>query len=162
MNKLEVILEISKGSRLKYEINKETGKLSLDRVLHGSNVYPQNYGYIEKTLDHDGDPLDALVISSESLIPNTVVPTRILGAMKMIDAGDRDTKLLGVVDVDPRYSEFQDLNDIPKAILAEIKDFFTNYKKLENKAVEVQEFIDKEGALKVLAECRDLYKKSIY
>lgn len=160
MNKLEVILEISKGSRLKYEVNKATGRLTLDRVLHGSNVYPQNYGYIEKTLDHDGDPLDVLVISSEALIPGTAIPTRILGAMKMIDSGDRDTKLIGVVDVDPRYSEFQDLKDIPKGILAEIRDFFTNYKKLENKSVEVQEFVDKEGALKLLEECKNLYKKS--
>ncbi|AEG73027.1 inorganic pyrophosphatase [Mycoplasma haemofelis Ohio2] len=161
-NKLKVVLEISKNSRLKYEVDKESGKLALDRVLFGSNVYPQNYGYIEGTLDHDGDPLDVLIISNESLLPGSIIPTRILGAMKMIDSGDRDTKLIGVVDVDVRYKSFQKLADVPEALLNEIKDFFSNYKKLENKEVEVQEFVDLDGAMKILAECRDLFKKSNY
>lgn len=158
MENFRVVVEISKNSRLKYEIDKSTKKLVLDRVLSGSNVYPQNYGYLEGTLDLDGDPMDVLVISGEVLVPGCEVDVRIIAAMKMLDSGDRDTKFLSVIASDPRYSDYKDLSDIPSGILSEIEDFFKNYKNLEGKSVLTDGFISKKDALTLLEEGRSLFK----
>lgn len=159
---LTAIVEISKGSRLKYEVNKANGRLALDRVLRGASCYPYNYGYVEGTLDKDGDPLDIIIVSQESLLPGVEVPVRVIGAMKMIDSGDRDTKLIGVVSVDPRYDEWISLEDMPKAIPLEIKDFFSNYKKLENKEVMISGFVSVgEDLEKIIQECVEMHKEGI-
>lgn len=158
--RLTAIVEISRGSRLKYEVNKSTGRLTLDRVLYGACVYPYNYGYIEGTLDRDGDPLDVVIVSQEILQPGVEVPVRIIGAMKMIDSGDRDTKLIGVVSVDPRYDEWNSLEDMPKAIPLEIKDFFSNYKRLENKEVMISGFVSAgEDLQRIIQECSDMHRE---
>lgn len=155
----KIIIEIPKGSNVKYEFDEKRKKLVVDRVLYGSNVYPQNYGYFENTLDWDGDPLDGLVISSHSLIPGSEVPIRILGALKMIDNGETDTKLITIIDVDPRFNNINNLNDLSKSLLDEISDFFTNYKKLQKKETIISGFEGEEYAMKELKETKELYKK---
>lgn len=155
--KLETIIEISKGSNIKYEI--ENGKLYVDRILYGANFYPQNYGFVDNTLDWDGDPLDVMVIADQAFLPTSIVPTRILGAMKMIDGGETDTKLIGVIDVDQNYNEIKTIEDLPKNTLAQIQDFFENYKNLQKKKVVIKGFEGVDYAKKELAECQELFKK---
>lgn len=155
--KADIVIEIPKNSKIKYE--KENGKLRVDRILYGAMNYPANYGYFENTLDWDGDPLDALVISDQEFLPNCIVPVRIIGAMKMIDAGETDTKIITVVDVDPRFNNINKLDDLNKNILLEFKDFFENYKNLQNKKVEILGFEDISFAIKELQESKKLYKK---
>ena len=154
----EVIIEIGKNSDIKYEIDPD-GKLRVDRILYGSNRYPQNYGFIDNTLDWDGDPLDVLVIANHSFLPTTIVETKILGAMRMIDGGETDTKLIGVIANDIRFSHINKLEDVPQALLNEIEDFFKNYKNLQNKRVEVNGFLGVEAAQKELEETQKLYEK---
>ncbi len=155
--KENIIIEIPKGSNIKYEI--EDGKIKVDRILYGSMVYPLNYGYFENTLDWDGDPLDVLVFSDHELLPGVEVPIRIIGAVKMIDGGETDTKILGVIDVDPRYDNVKSLKDIEKHRLDEIKDFFENYKNLQKKSVVINGFEDERYAINELKETKELYEK---
>lgn len=155
--KEDIVIEIPKNSNVKYEI--ENGQLIVDRILFGSMSYPENYGYFEETLDWDGDPLDAIVISSQGFYPKSKVKVRILGAMKMIDGGETDTKIITVIDVDPRFNHIQKLSDVPKHLLNIYKDFFENYKNLQNKKVIIEGFENLEFALKEIKEARDLYKK---
>jgi inorganic pyrophosphatase len=121
--------------------------------------YPAEYGFIEHTLSDDGDPLDILVISNAPTYPGCVVSARILGYLKMTDNSMGDYKLIAVVDVDPRFNEIQSLSDLPQFRLDEIKDFFANYKKLQNIPVEVEEYHSKEEALEILDYCRRKYKE---
>ncbi len=155
--KKNVIIEIPKGSNIKYEL--ENGKLKVDRILYGSMVYPLNYGFFENTLDWDGDPLDALIISDQSFIPSSEVPIRILGAMKMIDGGETDTKIIGVIDVDPRYDNIKTMDDVNHNVLNEIKDFFENYKNLQNKEVIIEGFENLEYAKNEIKETSSLFDK---
>lgn len=155
--KEKIIIEIPKNSNIKYEI--EDGKIKVDRILFGSMAYPLNYGYFENTLDWDGDPLDVLVFADQSFIPGSELPIRIIGAMKMIDGGETDTKILGVIDVDPRYKNVKSLKDIEQHKLDEIKDFFENYKNLQKKEVIINGFEDVKYALKELKETRELFNK---
>lgn len=155
--KKDVIIEIPKGSNIKYEI--ENGKVKVDRILFGSSSYPTNYGYFENTLDWDGDPLDVLVYSDHSFMPGVVVPVRILGEMLMIDGGETDTKIIAVIDVDPRYNDVKDLKDIGEHRLNELRDYFENYKNLQNKKVEINGFRGLDDAIKTLKETEELYKK---
>ena len=154
--KTNIIIEIPKGSNIKYEI--EDGIVKVDRILFGSMVYPQNYGFFRETLDWDGDPLDVLVFSDQPFLPGTEVPIKIIGAVKMIDGGETDTKILGVIDVDPRYTNINSIDDIQPHLLGEIKDFFENYKNLQKKEVIINGFEGVEYALKELEETKELYK----
>ncbi len=156
--KKNIGVEIPKNSKVKYEID-SNGKLFVDRILFGTEVYPHNYGFIENTLDWDGDALDGLVISNEAFFPNSIVPTRILGAMEMIDGGETDTKLISVIDVDPRFNHIKTIDDLPKHMLDEIRNFFENYKKLQKKEVIIKGFQGLEFAKEVFKECTDLYNK---
>ena len=155
--KENIIIEIPKGSNIKYEI--EDGKIKVDRILFGSMRYPLNYGFFENTLDWDGDPLDVLVFSDHEFLPGVEVPIRIIGAMKVIDGGETDTKILGVIDVDPRYNNIKTLKDIEPHKLEEIKDFFENYKNLQKKSVKINGFENKEYAMKELEATKILYTK---
>ncbi|GCE63373.1 inorganic pyrophosphatase [Candidatus Mycoplasma haematohominis] len=160
-NELIAIVEISKNSRLKYEINKDTGRLYLDRIVSGACVYPHNYGYIEETLDGDGDALDVMVVSQEALHPGVEVPVRILGALRMIDGGERDTKLIGVISVDARYNSLKTFKDLPTGMANEIVDFFNNYKKLDNKEVVTNGFVeDLVEISKIIQDAKKLYLES--
>lgn len=158
-NIVNVTIEIPKNSNVKYEFDRATGKISVDRILYGPSVYPENYGFIPNALDWDGDELDVLVIADQAFMPGIVVPTRIVGAMTMIDGGETDTKLIGVIDCDPRYKDIQNLMDVPEHKLLVIKDFFETYKRLQKKSVEVGEFKDTQWALRELDECIELMKQ---
>lgn len=156
-NVVDVIIEIPLKTKNKFEIDKKTNRIKLDRVLYSAMNYPAEYGYIENTLANDGDPLDILVISSEPTFPGCVVPARVIGYLKVIDNGYEDYKLISVVAVDPRYNDVNSLEDLSNFTLDEIKDFFKNYKTLQNIDVEVYDYHDKEEAIKLIEECKERY-----
>ena len=150
----EVTIEIPAGSRNKYEIDHETGKVYLDRYLFTPMAYPQDYGFIEGTLGEDGDPLDALVILPESVFPGVIVPARPLGVFKMTDEAGGDDKLLCVID-DVRYESYQDISDVSDFVKDEIEHFFVHYKDLEpNKEVSGSGWGNKAEAEKILEEAK--------
>lgn len=155
--KQEIIIEIPRNTNVKYEI--VDGKLRVDRILFGAMFYPMDYGFFEETLDWDGDPLDALLIANNNFVPGVIVPVRIIGAMKMIDGQDTDTKIICVIDVDPRFNHIEGLKDISPHLIKELRDFFENYKNLQTKKVQILGFENAEYALKELEETRELYKK---
>ncbi len=155
---IEVTVEIPKGSRNKYEIDHETGKVYLDRYLFTPMAYPLDYGYIAHTLGEDRDPLDALVILPEYVFPAVVVTSRIIGVFKMTDEAGGDDKLLSVLD-DPRYDHIQDISDVSDFLKDEIEHFFVHYKDLEKgKHVDGSGWGDKAEAEKIHAEALDRYK----
>jgi len=156
---VQAIIEISSGSNIKYEIEKESGALVLDRVMHSSMVYPANYGFINKTLSNDGDPADILVLTPYAMTEGCVVNCRLVGVLIMEDESGVDEKLLAVPTskVDPSFEDIKDLSDIPKHTLAKIKNFFETYKMLEpNKWAKVQGFQDKSSAQQILQDAIEL------
>lgn len=159
-NVVDAIIEIPLKTRNKFEVDKKSNKIKLDRVLYSAMSYPAEYGYIENTLANDGDPLDILVISSEATFPGCIVPARVIGYLKMLDNGFEDYKLISVVDVDPRYKEITKLSDLSNFTLEEIKNFFQNYKTLQNIKVEVYEYHDLNEALELIEQCKNKYKES--
>lgn len=144
------IIEIPKNTRAKYELDKETGMLKLDRVLYAAMYYPANYGFIPQTFCDDGDPLDILVISQIEIVPMCIVEAKIIGVMRMLDGGEMDDKIIAVAAHDMSVNHIQNIEDLPPHHLKELKNFFEDYKKLENKEVVVEEFQNKETALKIL------------
>jgi inorganic pyrophosphatase len=157
---VRAVIEIPKNSRTKYEIDKETGLLSLDRILFSSVMYPENYGFIPQTYCEDGDALDIIVLCSAQLAPLTLVDTKIIGVMKMIDGGETDDKLIAVAKGDPTLREIKDLSDLSELKIGELRTFFEDYKKLEKKHVEITGFFNREEAIKVLNDSIELYKKT--
>ena len=158
-NVVNVVIEIPKNSNIKYEYNRSNGHISVDRILYGSSVYPENYGFIREALDWDGDELDVLVIADQSFMPGIEIPTRILGAMPMVDSGETDTKLIGVIDCDPRFKTYKSLDDLPNHKLKVIRDFFETYKRLQEKEVKVYKPKDCQWAINELNECKKLMIK---
>lgn len=158
-NIVDAIIEIPAGSRNKYEIDKSKNKIKLDRVLYSSMNYPAEYGYIEDTLAEDGDPLDILVLASETTFPGCLVSARIVGHLEVIDKGFKDQKVIAVSNVDPRYNHINNLEDIPEHQLLEIKNFFATYKVLQKIEVIVKEFYGKEETLRLIEITKDNYKK---
>lgn len=154
---VDAIIEIPFRSRNKFEVDHESGRPRLDRVLYSAMGYPAEYGYIENTLALDGDPLDILVIGTEPTYPGCIVPARVIGYLEAIDNGFEDYKLISVVDVDPRYSGVNRLEDMSPFILDEIKNFFENYKTLQKIVVKVGEYHNKEDALKLIERCKERY-----
>jgi inorganic pyrophosphatase len=147
----DVVIEIPRGSRNKYEVDHETGRVYLDRVLFTPFVYPTDYGFFENTLGGDGDPLDALVLLEYPLFPGVGVKVRPVAMLVMEDDGGVDEKVLCVQDKDPRWQHIQDLKDVPKQTLDEIEHFFTRYKDLEpGKWVKIQGWQDKAATQKVI------------
>ena len=153
----ESVIEIPMGTKNKFEINKKTGKIKLDRVLYSALTYPGEYGFIENTLSLDGDPLDILIISSYPTFPGCIVDARIIGYLSVIDNGEHDEKVIAVVDKDPRFEHIQEIDDI-NHLKAEIKDFFQNYKSLQNINVEAKDFHFIFSAIKLIEECKERYK----
>ena len=155
---IEVTIEIPKGSRNKDELDHETGKIYLDRYLFTPMAYPLDYGFIDGTLGEDGDPLDALVILPEPVLPGVIVPARVLGVFKMTDEAGGDDKLLCVID-DPRWAHLQDIEDVSQFQRDEIEHFFVHYKDLEpNKEVTGSGWGNKAEAEKIHAEAIARYK----
>ena len=133
------VIEIPSGSSVKYELDKESGLIKLDRVLYLAVYYPANYGFIPQTLAEDDDPLDVLVLCQETVVPLTIIHTRTIGLMTMIDAGKKDHKIIGVATEDPEFTSFREASEMPAHRLMMLRRFFQDYKQLEGKAVEVDE-----------------------
>ena len=153
------LIEISQGSRTKYEIDKKTGLLKLDRIIYSSFHYPVNYGFIPQTLGLDNDPLDILVISSQSIQPLCLVEATVIGNMQMIDTGDKDDKIIAVAAKDPSVNHIKDVNELPRHFFNELKNYFEQYKVLENKQVQIDNFQNKEEAFLIIKEAIDFYKE---
>lgn len=152
-------IEISKGSKNKYELDKETGLLRLDRILYTSTQYPHNYGFIPRTYAEDNDPLDVLLITSERIVPSTLVRGKPIGMIDMIDQGMRDVKILAVCPDDPFYQNYDDIHNLPDHIVQEITYFFETYKVLEGKETLVPGLKGREEALKVIKGSIDRYNE---
>ena len=147
---VNALIEISQGSRAKYEIDKNTGLLRLDRVIYSSFHYPVNYGFIPRTLGEDGDPLDILVICSESIQPLCLVDATVIGNMQMIDNGEKDDKIIAIASKDPTVNHMTDITEMPVHFFAVLKNYFEQYKVLENKKVNIDNFQDKDTAYSVI------------
>ena len=158
-NKFEALIEIPKGSKSKYELDKATGLLRLDRILYTSTVYPANYGFIPRTLADDGDPLDVLVLCNEPIIPMTLVTCIPIGVIKMIDGGELDEKIIAVPVNDPNYKYYDDIKELPQHIFDEMMHFFEVYKVLEHKVTTVKEICHRDEAIEIIAKCLEVYKK---
>lgn len=155
-----VVVEISKGSKKKYELDKETGYIMLDRILYTSTRYPANYGFIPRTYGDDNDPLDVLLLCSEKLEPMTLVRAYPIGVITMIDNGRNDEKIIAIPFSDPNYNCYKDIDNLPKHIFDEMRHFFEVYKNLENKETAVDDVSNREAALKVIADAIENYKKN--
>jgi inorganic pyrophosphatase len=157
---VNALIEIPRGSRAKYEIDKESGLIKLDRVIYASMLYPLNYGFIPRTMGEDHDPLDIVVLTQVSVVPLCLIPAKVIGLMQMVDRGETDDKIIAVAEDDPSVSSYNDVKDLPDYLRAELKHFFENYKTLENKKVVVDEFLPKENAFEVIQRSLQNYKSS--
>jgi inorganic pyrophosphatase len=151
------VIEIPMGSSVKYELDKETGLLRLDRILYSAVFYPANYGFIPQTLAEDDDPLDVLVLCQEPVAPLTLVNARAIGLMTMIDSGKKDHKILAVAVDDPEYNGFREAQELPSHRLNMLRRFFQDYKTLEGKAVAVDDFQPAEATLQIIEEALARY-----
>ena len=157
--KVNALIEIPQGSRSKYEVDKATGLLRLDRVIYSSFHYPVNYGFIPQTLGEDGDPLDILVLCSQAIQSLCLVDATVIGNMQMIDNGEVDDKIIAVATKDPSVNHYTKMEELPQHFLLELRNFFEQYKVLENKKVEIDNFQDKETAYKIIQKDIDSYKE---
>lgn len=151
------VIEIEKGSKNKYELDKDSGALILDRILYTSTHYPANYGFIPRTFADDGDPLDVLVLSSEGILPMSLVRCYPIGVMTMIDNGKLDEKIIAIPFNDPNYNSFKDISELPEHRFLEMQHFFKVYKTLENKKTKVDDVDDAKEAKKIIKKCLDNY-----
>lgn len=157
---VNALIEIPQGSRSKYEVDKATGLLKLDRVIYSSFQYPINYGFIPQTLGLDNDPLDILVICSQSIHSLCLVEANVIGNMQMIDSGQEDDKIIAVASKDPSVNHIKRMEELPQHFLLELKNFFEQYKVLENKKVEIDTFQDQLIAYKVINDSINFYKET--
>jgi inorganic pyrophosphatase len=154
-----VVIEIPKGSKNKYELDKETGLLRLDRVLYSSVHYPADYGFIPRTFCDDGDPLDALVLGQEPVYPLTIVEARAIGVMRMRDEKGIDDKIVAVSVHDPAFADYTDKDQLPGHVLRQVRRFFEDYKALEHKQVVVEDLLGPSEALRIIREALELYRR---
>jgi inorganic pyrophosphatase len=158
--KVTAIIEIPRGSHTKYEIDKDYGMLRLDRILYSPFYYPLNYGFIPQTLSEDNDPADVLVLCQEVIQPLCLVEVKPIGVIKMIDAGEEDDKIVAVVTKDMSINYLNDVSELPAHFFAELKHFFEQYKKLENKTVVVKEMLGKQAALGIIKSSIKKYNET--
>ena len=153
-----VVIEIPKGSKVKYELDKQSGLLKMDRILYTSTHYPANYGFIPRTLAADDDPLDVLVICQEAILPLTLVQCYPIGVIKMTDNDSADEKIIAIPVKDPSYNEYNDISQLPKHIFEEIAHFFEVYKNLEGTKTCVTGVQGKDEAMKIISHCIGVYE----
>ena len=153
------LIEIPKGSKCKYELDKQTGLLKLDRVLYTSTHYPANYGFIPRTLSEDGDPLDVLVLCQEKLEPLSIIECYPIGMITMIDDNEEDEKIIAIPLNDPFLNSYSDISELPQHQFQEIKHFFEVYKFLENKTTHVDTILGRKAAEESIEKCKAAYKK---
>lgn len=158
-DEMNVIIEIPRGSQNKYEIDKETGIIALDRVLHTAQAYPFDYGFVPQTLWDDGDALDVVLLTTNPLLPGILVHARPVAILPMVDGGEADEKVIAVPADDPRFADIKDLGDLNKHTLREIAHFFETYKKLQNKEVSLGEYQGREAAEAAFERAVALYKE---
>lgn len=158
-NVINVIIEIPKGSKNKYELDKETGLIMLDRAMHTSQDYPFDYGFMPQSHWEDGDPLDVVVLTTYALAPGVLVKVRPVAIVNMIDDGDSDAKVIAVPDKDPRWDEVRDLADVNKHTIKEIEHFFLTYKQIQKKPVSIDSIEGKDAALAAVLKSQELYKE---
>ena len=159
---LDCVIEISRGGRLKYELDKATGLLRLDRVLYSAVFYPANYGFIPQTYCDDHDPLDILVLGQEPVMPLSILTARPIGVMQMIDQEEQDDKIIAIHEHDPAYNHLRDISELPKHTLNELQRFFEDYKILEHKKVRIERFKSCDDALEIIAESFKLYEDTFF
>lgn len=157
---VNALIEIPRGSRAKYEIDKVSGLIKLDRVIYASMYYPLNYGFIPQTMGEDKDPLDIVVLTQVSVVPLCLIPSKVIGVMQMVDRGDADDKIIAVAEEDPSVNNISDISDLPDYLRAELVHFFENYKSLENKKVVIDQFLSKEKAYSIIEESIAYYNTS--
>jgi inorganic pyrophosphatase len=158
---VNAVIEIPRDSQQKYELDKESGILKLDRFLYSAVYYPGDYGFIPQTLWEDGDPLDIIILTNRPVYPLTLVRARVIGVIRMIDENELDDKIIGVYDSDPRFKEYNSLKDIPKHVVAELKHFFETYKELQlqSEKVTVPEILDREKAWEDVEISKEKYRR---
>lgn len=155
---VQSIIEIPQGSKAKYELDKESGMLKLDRVLFSSLNYPHNYGFIPQTLGEDNDPLDIIVISQIDVDPMCIVEAKVIGVLRMIDNGEGDDKIIAVAEHDMSINHINEVSELPPHLTVELQNFFEDYKKLENKVVIVEDFQNAEIAKQIISKAIEDYK----
>ncbi|PKN53792.1 MAG: inorganic pyrophosphatase [Deltaproteobacteria bacterium HGW-Deltaproteobacteria-14] len=153
------VIEIPKGSKVKYELDKPSGMLRVDRILYSSVIYPSNYGFVPRSYCDDGDPLDVLVLGNEPVVPMTLIQARAIGVMQMVDEGQADDKIIAVHINDPAFSDYTDVSQLPSHTFREIQRFFVDYKVLENKNVVVEDIRGADVAQTILLEALRLYRQ---
>ena len=151
------IIEIPIGSKVKYELDKETGLLRVDRVLFSSVHYPANYGFLPRTYCDDNDPLDVLVLGQETVVPLCIIRAKAIGVMQMIDQNEEDDKIIAVHADDPEYRDYRDISELPEYRLKSVRRFFEDYKILENKQVKVERFMGRFDAINIIQRAINLY-----
>lgn len=152
------IIEIPKNTRAKYELDKDSGLLRLDRVLYSSMYYPANYGFIPQTYCDDKDPLDIMVLSQVTIVPMCIVSAKVIGVMRMLDNGEMDDKIIAVAENDMSVNHINDISELPEHFFLELRNFFEDYKKLEHKTVEVEDFQNAEVARQIVLKSMEDYK----
>eukprot|EP00386_Alphamonas_edax_P004871 GDKI01015339.1.p1 GENE.GDKI01015339.1~~GDKI01015339.1.p1 ORF type:complete len:199 (-),score=87.37 GDKI01015339.1:275-832(-) len=155
------VIEIPKGSKVKYELEKDSGLLKVDRILYSSVIYPANYGFIPQTLGEDHDPIDVLVLMQEPVVPLSILRVKAIGMMDMLDQGEKDDKIICVHMDDPEFRDIDSIQQLPPHRLREIKRFFEDYKKNENKEVVVDDFFGPDEAKKIIKQGIEKYKAEI-
>ncbi|MFZ9596643.1 MAG: inorganic diphosphatase [Bdellovibrionia bacterium] len=155
---VNAVVEIPKGSKIKYELDKKSGLIKVDRILFSSVHYPANYGFIPQTYCEDKDPLDVLILGQQPVVPLSIMQVKIIGVMRMQDQGEADDKLIAVHYDDPEYTHYESIQQLSPHRINEVRRFFEDYKALENKKVVVQDFLDRPQALEILQSAIDLYR----